>query len=199
MLPRCPPRDAGHSQGSCWACCLIMTRTEGHGQGGHRDRVTGTTLGVAGGERGKEVKGMEGGKRRWKARRDELREGWLNRCPGVQSREGRGDGKTGDGDTGPLSTCCVWAELMAVGGQTWGSCGSTQDSGQRGRATPRGCQVTWRTWDEGRGPGAAQLGAGREDSWEHRGCGDLGWGRGWIWRDGVLGKIKVKRVKLAEP
>ena len=27
MLPRCPPRDAGHSQGGCWDCCLVMTRT----------------------------------------------------------------------------------------------------------------------------------------------------------------------------
>ena len=70
-------RDAGHSQGSCWDCCLVMTRTEGHGQGGHRDRVTGTTWG-GGGKRGKEVKGMEEGRKRRKARRDKPREGWLN-------------------------------------------------------------------------------------------------------------------------
>ena len=55
-----------------------MTRTEGHRQGGHRDRVTGTTWGGGGEERGKEVKGIEGGRRRRKARRDEPREGWLN-------------------------------------------------------------------------------------------------------------------------
>ena len=55
-----------------------MTRIEGHGQGGPGDRVTGTTWGDGGGERGKEVKGMEGGRRRRKARRDEPREGWLN-------------------------------------------------------------------------------------------------------------------------
>ena len=39
----------------------------GEGQSGHGDRVTGTTWG--GGDRGKEVKGMEGG-RRWKARKE---------------------------------------------------------------------------------------------------------------------------------
>ena len=72
------PRDAGHSQGGCQDCCLVMTRIEGHGQGGPGDRVTGTTWGDGGGERGKEVKGMEGGRRRRKARRDEPREGWLN-------------------------------------------------------------------------------------------------------------------------
>ena len=123
-----------------------------------------------------------------------------------QRRKGRREKVMGHG--APRHLLCVWAELMAVGVQTWGSWGSTQDSGQRGGATPRGCQVTWRTWGEDRGLGGAQLGAGREDSWEHRGCGGLGWGRGWIWRAerGMgkgggpgLGKIKVKRVKLAEP
>ena len=144
-----------------------MTRTEGHGQGGHRDRVTGTTWEDGGGERGKEVKGMEGGRRRRKVKRDEPREGWLNLYSGVQSREGRGDGA-------PRHLLCVWVELMAGGGQTWGSWGSTQDSGQRGGAIPGGCS---HLEDLGQGQGA-----GWSPAWSRKG-GQLGAPR--VWGPGV--------------
>ena len=166
-----------------------MTRTEGHGQGGLGDRVTGTTWGDAGGERGKEVKGMEGGKRRWKARRDELREGWLNRCPGVQSREGRGDGKTGDGDTGPLGTCCVCGLSSWLLGDRHGAAGApqrTEDKGEEphpedvkspgGRGARAGGQVQPSLEQEGRTAGSTE-GVG---TWGGGGAGsgEMGfWGR----------------------
>ena len=109
---------------------------------------------------------------------------------------------------GPLGTCCVCGLSSWLGGDRHGAAGAPHRTQDKGEEPYLEDVVTWRTWGKGRGLGGAQLGAGREDSWEHRGCGGLGWGRGWIWRAerGMgkgggpgLGKIKVKRVKLAEP
>ena len=54
------PRDAGHSQGSCRDCCLVMTRTGARSGWTRGDRVTGTTWGGWGRQGGKE----DGGRRK---------------------------------------------------------------------------------------------------------------------------------------
>ena len=122
---------------------------------------------MGGGGGDKEVKRMEGG-----GKRKEM--GWRwgsgDSYSGGQSREGRGDGKSGDEDTGPLGTCCVCRLSSWLGGQTWGSRGSTQDSGQRGGAAPQ----------DVKSPGGRGVRAG------------AGWSPAWSGKGGPLGAQRVR-------
>ena len=71
---------------------------------------------------------------------------------------------------GPLGTCCVCGLSSWLGGQTWGSWGSTQDSGQRGVATPRDVKI----------PGGRGVRAGAR------------WSPAWSRKQGQLGAHRVQ-------